>query len=106
MQARGYAGKNRTSFRFGFIANRDHVGEQLPGFENVEHCARFIVRNIDPDFAQHFHRQWIQFTRFESGAFGFENFAASFVEQRRCHLAPRAIVYTNEEHFLFHRPKI
>jgi len=102
VQAPGYAGKDWTSSRFGFIANRDHVGEQLPGFKNVEHRPRFVLGNIDPDFAKHFYCERIQFTGFESGAFRFEKFPAAFVEQRRCHLTARAIVHADKQHFLFH----
>jgi hypothetical protein len=52
---------------------------------------------------KHFHGEWIQVSRFKSGALGFEELAALLIEQRRRHLAARAIVHTDEQNFLFHR---
>lgn len=102
MQARGYAGKDWTLLGLGLIANRDYIGKQLGGFENVEDRARLVLRNVDARFTKHFHGERIQFTRLEPGAFGFERIAAPSVEQGRGHLTARAVVAANEQYFLFH----
>jgi hypothetical protein len=102
MQSRRHPGENRTALGLRFIANGDHVGEQLSGFEDVEHGARFVFGNIDPTLVERFDRERIEFARLQAGAFRFKEFAAPFVQQRRRHLAARAVVHANEENFLFH----
>ena len=102
MQTRRYPGKDRTTGGLGFIANRNYVREQLAGYEDVEDGLRFVFGNIDPDFFQHLHRERVQFTRLQSGAFRFEKLATPLTKQRRCHLAARAVVNTNEQNFLLH----
>ena len=59
MQARGHAGKNWTARRLRFIANRDDVGEQLPGLENIEDGLRSVPGNIDARFTEHVNRDGI-----------------------------------------------
>ena len=102
VQSRRHAGKNWTALRFRFVANRDDEREQLTGYEYVEDGPSFVLRNVDPNLVEDLDGERIKRTRFETGAVRFEKIAAPFVEQRRGHLAARAVVNTNEKHFLFH----
>ena len=103
VQSRRHAWKNWAAGSFRFVAHRDHVGEKLPRFENIEDRACFVFGNIDPDLAKNFNHERIEFARLESGALCFKEFAAMFVEQRRRHLAARAVMHANEQDFLFHK---
>jgi hypothetical protein len=66
----------------------------------------FCFRDIDPNFLKRLHRQGIERAWFEPRALGLEKITASFVKQRRRHLAARTVVDANKEHFLFHRRKV
>jgi hypothetical protein len=102
VQTSRYSRKNRTPCRLRLVANRDDIGEQPPCFEDVEYRLSVVLRNVDPNFPKHFHRERIQFPRFQSGTLGIEEIGATLVQQRRRHLAARAIVNTNEQDFPFH----
>jgi hypothetical protein len=102
MQSFRDAGKNRATLRAGFVADRDDVGEQVPGLENIEDSARFVLRDVDPDFVKRFDRERVERAGLEPGAFRLKPGAARAIEERRRHLAACAIVNTNEEHFRFH----
>ena len=104
MQTRGHTGKDRATLRLCFTANGDDKWKKLTRFENVKHGLRSVSRNVDPDFSQGLHRQRIQFARLEASAVRFEEFTTDLVEQRRRHLASRAVVHANEQNLLFHRP--
>src|SRR5436305_3443085 len=102
MKARRYSRKNRAPSRLRLIANRDHVSKQRSGFENVEDRLSFVMGNVDPYFTKCFHRQRVQFARFESSTLGLEGLAALLVDQRRGHLAARTVMNADEQHLLFH----
>ena len=104
MQASGHAGEDRATLRFRFTANGDNKCKELIAFENIEHCLRLVSRNVDPDFSQRFDGQRIQRAWFEAGAVRFKVFPADLVEQRRRHLATRAVVHANKKNLFLHRP--
>src|SRR5439155_21050719 len=96
VQSLGHASKDGTTPRTALVADRDHVGEQLAGFENIEHGLSLILRNIHPDLAHRFHCQRIERAGFQPGAVRFKIIAANLVKKRFGHLAAGAVVDTNE----------
>jgi hypothetical protein len=96
VQPLGHTGKNRAAFSAGFVADRDHVSEQLAGFEDVEHGLSLILRNINPDFAHRFDGQRVERSRLQPSAVRFELTAANLVKKRLRHLAAGAVVNTDE----------
>src|SRR5207302_347804 len=92
VQSPGHTGKNWASLGTGFIADRDHVGEQLARFEDVEHGLSLLLRNINPDLAHRFHRQRVELSRFEPGTVRLELDAANLVEKRFRNLTPSAVM--------------
>ena len=82
--------------RIALVANRDHVGEQFAGFENVEHGLSLILRNIDPDLAHRFDGQRVERFRFEPRAVCFKQIDTDLVEKRFRHLAASAVMNTDE----------
>lgn len=79
VQSFGHASKDGTPLRTALVADRDHVGEQFPGLENVEHGLRLFMRNINPDLAHGFDCQRIENPRFEAGAVRLKIIAANIV---------------------------
>src|SRR5260370_37693855 len=59
VQSPGHPGKDRAAFGATFVTYCDYVGEQLAGFENVEHGLSLILRNIHLDLAHRFDCQRI-----------------------------------------------
>lgn len=106
MQAPRYTREIGTTFCFRFAANRNNMGKKLTRLEDVEHGLRFVLGNIHPDFTENFDRERIEHARFKPGALRVKEFPADLVEQRRRHLAPRAIVDANEQYFSFHIAKM
>ena len=102
MQSLGHTGKDRAAPGAAFVADRDHIGKQFTGFENVEHGLSLILRNIDPNLAHRFDCHRIESARFQPGAVRLEMIAANFVKKRFRHLAAGAVMDTDEQDFLFH----
>jgi hypothetical protein len=60
MQSFRDAGKNRATLRAGFVADRNDVGEELAGLENIEDCAGLVLRDVDPDFLMRFDHKRVE----------------------------------------------
>ena len=103
MQPRCHAGKDRTRFRFGFIANSDDVSKQFTRLVDVKDSSSLIFRDVCSDLLQDRDGQRIQFARFEPGTVCFEKLTASLIQQSGGHLAASAVVHANKQDFLFHR---
>ena len=102
VQSLGHTGKDRAALGAAFVADRDHVGEQFAGFENVEHGLSLILRNINPNLAHRFDRQRVESPRFEPSALRLKMIAANLFQKRFRHLAAGAVMDTDEQDFLFH----
>ena len=103
VQPCGYTREHRAALRFGFTANCNYVGKQLPGFEDVKDRLRPDARDIDPDFLKRFHCQRVERSRLEPCALGLKKVAAILVEKRCGHLAARAIMDANEKDVFLHK---
>jgi len=102
MQSFRDAGKDRATLRARFVADRDDVGEEVAGPENIEDSARLVLRDVDPDFLKRFDRERVERAGLKASAFRLKPGAARAIKQCRRHLAACAIVNTNEEHLRFH----
>ena len=100
------AGENRTALGAGFVANRDDVGKEFPGFRNIENGPRFLFGNIDSDFLHRFHHQWIERARLETRALRFEQVGAKMIEPGFRHLASGAVVDADEKDLRSHADTI
>src|SRR4029453_8399596 len=49
VQSLGDTSKDGTTLRTALVADRDRVGEQFAGFEDIEHGLSLILRNINSD---------------------------------------------------------
>jgi len=103
VQPCGYTREHRAALRFGFTANCNYVGKQLPGFDDVKDRLRLDARDVDPDFLKRFDRQRVEYSRFESGALCLKRLATNPVEKRCGHLAPRAVMDANEKDVFLHK---
>ena len=103
VQPCGYTREHWAALRFGFTANCNYVGKQLPGSEDVKNRLRPNARDIDPDFLKRFHCQRVECSRFESGALGMKKVAANPVQKRCSHLAARAVMDANEKDVFLHK---
>jgi hypothetical protein len=103
VQSFGYTREHRAALRFGFTANCNCVGKQLPGFEHIEDRLRPGARDVDPDFPKRFHRQRVKRSRLESGALCLKKLATNLVEKRRGHMAARAVMDANEKDVFLHK---
>jgi len=102
VQTLGGSGKNRASFRAGFVAHGDDMREKFSRLQDIGDGPRFLLGNIDPGFLHRFHHERVQRPGFEAGAFRRKRIAADVIEPRLGHLAPGAVVNANEEDVLFH----
>jgi hypothetical protein len=98
--------ENWTTLGLGFATNRDHKLEHLAGFPDIEHGLRIILGDIYSDFLQNFDCERIELAGLKPCAVCFEEFSAQFVHKRSGNLAARAVMYTDEEDFLFHDLKV
>jgi hypothetical protein len=97
VQAFGDAGKDWAALGARFVADGDDAGEKLPGLEDIEDGACFLLRKIDADFLHCFNDERIQDARLEAGAFAAERVAAKMIEPRLGHLAAGAVVNADEK---------
>jgi hypothetical protein len=102
-QARG---RLDISLRAVFVANRDDVGEELAGLEDIENTLRFLFRDLDPCLGHYLNHQWVEPARFQAGTLSFEIFAADLVQPGLGHLAASTVVNTNEKNPIFHRQSV
>jgi len=104
MQSSGYAWEYRTTLCFGLTTNRDDILKRPAGLPDIENLLRFVLRNIDAYFQEHFHNLRVQLTRLKAGAFSLEEFSAHLVHERRRHLATGAVMSTDKQDcfLLFH----
>ena len=106
MQSRRLAGKYRTAFRARLIANSDDVIKLFFARDEVGDGFGLVAGDVDAVLLHRLHHDRIQLSRFNAGALGEKIIRANPVQKRLSHLAARAVVNADEEHFLFrHRGK-
>ena len=102
MKAGGGAGKDRAALGTGLVTNGDRIGELFFRFEHVGNSFGLVSGDVDADFLHGFDNDWIEFTRFESGAVSIKLIAADLIQECFGHLAASAVVNADKKDVLFH----
>jgi hypothetical protein len=99
MQTSRDAGEDRTALGAALVTDGDNVGEALAGLEGIENGFCSVAGDVDTDFPHRLDHNRIECVGLETGAMGFKLVPANVIEKGFRHLAARAVVTTDEEHF-------
>ena len=79
------------------VADSDHIRENLASAVKFEYALGFVPRDVNPHFPHDLDGQRVKLSRLQAGAEGFKFMAGQAVEEGFGHLAPGAVVDTNEK---------
>jgi hypothetical protein len=91
------AGKYRTPFRRGGVANRYDRVENSPLLMNIEYAFSRVPGYVDAVLFHDFDDKWIENARFDPRAYGLETPVAELIQVRFGHLAARGIMDAYEK---------
>jgi hypothetical protein len=99
MQPFGIAGKCRTLFSAGLIANGHDIIELFTALDKIGNAFRTVLRDIDAFFSHHRNDRRIKFTRRQSGALGKKTTIPKAINVGLGHLTAGAVVDADKKDF-------